>query len=125
MRIAANTYKRISCLLLLVMYISFLCFQVQHNLEIGKSLQRTGKRQVAWQVSTENSSVASHSKHTCFSKVKTAPSKRFHPYFVVIDYINTSVPIIRYIKQQFTVEPAPFIARLFQPTNPLRGPPEA
>jgi hypothetical protein len=125
MRFATNTYKRIGCLLLLVMYISFLCFQVKHNLEIGKSLQRTCKLQITWQASSDNSSVASHAKHTCFSKVKTAPSKRFHPYFVVIDYINTSVPVVRYTKQRFTVEPAPFIAKPFHQISPLRGPPQA
>jgi hypothetical protein len=125
MRFATNTYKRISCLLLLVMYISFLYFQVHHNLEIGKSVQRTCKLQITWQASSDNSSVASHAKHTCFSKVKTAPSKRFHPYFVVIAYINTSAPVIHYVNTQFAVEQAPFIAKPFHQTSPLRGPPAA
>lgn len=125
MRFSINTYKRISCLLLLVMYISFLCFQVSYNLEIGRTIQRACKLNNTWQLTENGNRVAAHSKHTLITKVKTAPSKRFHFNIASIEPQLVSVPVIAYAKNIPAVYSAPFVAKTFDQTSPLRGPPAA
>jgi hypothetical protein len=118
-------YKSLSCLLLLAVYVSFLCFQVSYNLDMARQI-----RAIVCKAKGDNVSAGfsvQKKAATGLAKGLPRPSKRFHPM------ISFAVPALYHQEiEKFPQEgrcsiyfAQRSIPSIIQVTTQLRGPPAA
>ena len=117
--------KQVSCLMLLVLYTGFLCFQVFYNLHIA----RNGS-QLVWKASGNNTAtilegaLEQGDPVTILSRTESAPSKRFCPKIAsVVPEVFFIQALARYVACNRSCFAIPFAGPAFIPSYLQRGPP--
>ena len=112
-------------MLLLGMYLAFLCFQVSYNLAVARNIRlcKHAAAARAKQLSGYNTSI--DKKHTTvLAKAKTAPTKRFHPKFAsIVPAYTVTVAAVYTCAQKVAVVDPPSIQQIALRNSALRGPP--
>lgn len=121
-----QSYKRITCLLLLVMYVCFLVFQAKYTVEVvaGMAWPKC-KTAYCWSDDSQQEQVSQHTADDFVCKIKAKPSKRFHPNAANIEQDSFSAPVSQPMARTLAVYHAPFFQNTSYQISLLRGPPVA
>ena len=125
MLISKQISKRVSCILLVLVHISFIYFQANYQLSILRYNGLLFKQSIAKQAKEKESPGTISSKPTDLSKSKLVPVKRFFQNQCILIPAPVGITEIVFVPYQFERYTSPSVIRFSAGICPERGPPVA